>query len=310
MPDGNRIVGQEQIKEFINQTASTGKISHAYIICGEKGNGRRDIAALFAASIKCDPSEVVMLIPDKTTSIGVDDIRKKINNEASIKPLKGDWKVFIIPAADTMTEQAQNALLKTIEEPPEYVVIILIVENINALLPTILSRCVQLTLKPLSEADIVEYLTEAAQIPDYLAQASAVFSQGNIGKAVRYATEGDFNKTREEVIRLLKTLDGKRLDDFIEIIKNIRDEKYDINDYLDIMILWYRDVLLYKAVKDTASVIFREETRYIMEEAKLRSYENIEACIKAIDKAKTRINANVNIDVTLELLFLQLKEIY
>ena len=103
MPDGNRIVGQEQIKEFINQTASTGKISHAYIICGEKGNGRRDIAALFAASIKCDPSEVVMLIPDKTTSIGVDDIRKKINNEASIKPLKGDWKVFIIPAADTMT---------------------------------------------------------------------------------------------------------------------------------------------------------------------------------------------------------------
>ena len=310
MADNDNVIGQEQIKNFINQTAETGKISHAYIICGEKGSGRREIAGSFATAIKCDPSEVVTLIPEKTTSIGVEDIRRKVNNEAVIKPLKGERKVFIIPDADTMTEQAQNALLKTIEEPPAYVVIILIVENINALLPTILSRCVQLNMRPLSEAVITEYLINNVHIPDYLAESSAVFSQGNIGKAVRYATEGDFIKTREEVIRLLKTLDSKKVDDFIDIIKRIREEKYNISDYLDIMILWYRDVLLYKAVKDTASVIFREETRYIMEEAKVRSYENIEACIKAIDKAKLRIRANVNIDVTLELLFLQLKEIY
>lgn len=76
------------------------------------------------------------------------------------------------------------------------------------------------------------------------------------------------------------------------------------------MILWYRDVLLYKAVKDNNMLIFRDEVKYIAADAKVRSYENIEKCIKAIEKAKIRLNANVNFDITIELLLITLKEIW
>jgi DNA polymerase III, gamma/tau subunits len=209
-----------------------------------------------------------------------------------------------------MTEQAQNALLKTIEEPPEYVVIILIAENASAFLPTILSRCVLLNMKPVSEAVITKYLIDSCKLPDYAAHSCAVFAQGNIGKAVRYAADGDFMELMNNVIRVLRSLDSKRTDELAGVVKHIKEEHFDIDDYLDIMILWYRDVLLYKAVKDNNMLIFRDEVKYIAADAKVRSYENIEKCIKAIEKAKIRLNANVNFDITIELLLITLKEIW
>lgn len=336
MMGNDNVVGQEKIKEFIKKTVVRNKVSHAYVICGEKGSGRMELARLFASTLQCkarydgwdietfnrpcgecqsckqmtggNQPDVITLTSEKKT-IGVDDIRYQINNTASIKPYAGPYKIYIIPDADKMTEQAQNALLKTIEEPPKYVVIMLLVQNMGILLPTILSRCVELNLRPLSEAVIVDYLMKYMQIPDYVAQTSAIFAQGNIGKAIRYATEGEFMTVKDEVIRSLKSLEGKRPDELMEIVHHIKSENYDIDDYLDIMILWYRDVLLYKAIKDNSSVIFKDETRSIAEEAKIRSYENIERCIKAIDKAKLRLNANVNFDIAIELLLSTLKEI-
>lgn len=327
--DTEFVVGQEQIKDFINKAVTGGKVAHAYIICGEKGSGRNNLAKLFAASIQCkdyngkpcgvcksckqmtggNQPDVITLVREKKV-IRVDEIREQINHTVDIKPYEGPYKVYIIPDADTMNDQAQNALLKTIEEPPEYAVILLLVENEKLLLPTILSRCVLLNMKPVSEKVITEYLMETFMLPDYAAHRCAVFSQGNIGKAVRYATDGDFIELTAEVIRMLRSLDNKRVDELSGIAKKIKSEHYDILDYLDIIILWYRDVLLYKAVKDTNMLIFRDEIKYIANDATVRSYENIEKCIKATDKAKIRLNANVNFDITIELLLMTLKEIW
>lgn len=330
------VVGQVQIKDFIKKSVCRNKIAHAYIFNGEAGSGRNKLARLFAATLQCtleydewdiktfnrpcgecrscqqmkggNQPDVITVTHEKST-VSVDDIRNQINNTADIKPYVGPYKIYIVPEADKMTEQAQNALLKTIEEPPEYVVIMLIVENINTLLPTILSRCVQLNMKPLSETEIVEYLMSNYKIPDYLAQTSALFSQGNIGKAIRYATDEDFITIKDIVIKSLKVLENKRVDEMLDIVRQIKDENYNIDDYLDIVLLWFRDILLYKAVKDPSLLMFKEESRGIDRQARVRSYENIERCLKAVDKAKQRLNANVNFDVTMELLLITLKEI-
>lgn len=330
------VVGQEQIKEFIKKSINMNKVSHAYIICGEKGTQRLEIAKLFAASLQCtaqydiydessynkpcgecvsckqmesgNQPDVITVTTDKAT-IGVDVIREQVNNSAQIKPYAGPYKIYIIPDADNMTEQAQNALLKTIEEPPEYVVMFLLVESIGSLLPTVLSRVVELNVKPLSQKVIIEYLMNNMRIPDYQAEASAVFAQGNIGKAIRYATDSAFVAVREEVIKVLKTIEDKGADEIAEVVKRIKDEDYNIDDYLDMAVLWYRDVLLYKALKDTSTLIFKEETKAVMRDAKVRSYDNIESCIEAIDKAKKRLAANVNFEITIELLLTSLKEL-
>lgn len=328
-----QVAGQEQIKEFIQKSVERNKVSHAYILCGEKGAGRYELARLFAATLQCTAEEgtqkpcgkcksckqmaggnqpdVIVVLPEKNKKeLVIDDIRNKVNNTILIKPYEGPYKVYIIPDADKLNVQSQNALLKNIEEPPEYAVLLLIAENIDMFLPTILSRCVVLNLKPVSETVIMEYLMNKLRLPDYMAHTCAVFAQGNIGKAVRYATDGDFSQVLEDVLRLLKGIDTKRIDELLAIIRKIKDNHYDINDYLDIMILWYRDVLLYKAVKDNNMLIFDEETKGIEKDAKLRSYGNLEACIVAIDKAKVRLDANVNFDITIELLLITLKEIW
>ena len=167
--DYKNIVGQEQIKEFIKKSIMKNKVSHAYLINGENGTGKQNIASLFAASLQCaspvdeweadeynrpcgecvsckqmadgNQPDVIVIKPEEDKKvIGVDVIREKLNATAAIKPYAGPYKIYIIPDADTMNIAAQNALLKTIEEPPEYVVIILLVQNIGAMLPTILSR--------------------------------------------------------------------------------------------------------------------------------------------------------------------------
>ena len=331
----DQVIGQEQIKDYIKKAVKKSKVSHAYILCGEKGTGRMALAKLFAASLQCmgntgaedfkgpcgecrscrqmqsgNQPDVITVTQEKKTGIGIDEIRYQVNNSVTVKPYAGPYKVYIIPNADKMTEQAQNALLKTIEEPPEYVVIILIAENASAFLPTILSRCVLLNMKPVSEAVITKYLIDSCKLPDYAAHSCAVFAQGNIGKAVRYAADGDFMELMNNVIRVLRSLDSKRTDELAGVVKHIKEEHFDIDDYLDIMILWYRDVLLYKAVKDNNMLIFRDEVKYIAADAKVRSYENIEKSIKAIEKAKIRLNANVNFDITIELLLITLKEIW
>lgn len=332
----DNVVGQVQIKEFIKKSVCRDKISHAYIFTGEKGSGREKLARLYAATLQCtkdydewdiasfsrpcgecrsclqmssgNQPDVITVTHDKKV-IGVDDIRDQVNNTVDVKPYAGPYKIYIIPEADKMTEQAQNALLKTIEEPPEYAIIMLVVENIGLMLPTILSRCVQLNLKPLSETEIVEYLMKNYQIPDYMAQTSAMFSQGNIGKAIRYATDDDFIKIKEIVIKTLKVLENKRVDELLDIVRQVKDENYNIEDYLDIVLLWFRDILLYKAVKDPSMLMFKEESRGIDRQTRIRSYENIESCLKAVEKAKQRLRANVNFDITMELLLITLKEI-
>lgn len=111
--------------------------------------------------------DIIHLMHEKPNSISVDDVRTQIVNDVLIKPYSGKYKIYIVPDAEKMTAAAQNALLKTIEEPPAYAVILLLANNASALLPTILSRCVMLSLKPVADDKVKQYLMEHVQVPDY-----------------------------------------------------------------------------------------------------------------------------------------------
>ena len=323
------IIGQESIKKHLQTAIKTGNLSHAYIINGEYGSGRQTIASALAKTIQCQSKtddtdacgvctsckqaeshnhpDIKYITHDKT-SISVNDIREQLNNDISIKPYSSEYKIYIIPDANKMTEQAQNALLKTIEEPPVYAIIILLTENCDSLLPTIRSRCVTLTMNPVQKDKICTYLENKFQLEPEQAQIAANYCQGNIGKAIRFASSSDFIEMKNQVLKLLKNLDSMDIASIIDTIKEFSTHKNDINDYLDLMLLWYRDVLMFKVTKDANLLLYSDEYSAISEQATKRDYENIENIIAAIDKAKVRLKANVNFDVTIELMILAMKD--
>ncbi|MGB8451125.1 MAG: DNA polymerase III subunit delta' [Anaerocolumna sp.] len=323
------IVGHEQIIQHLREAIKSDKVSHAYIFSGEDGAGKNLLGSAFAMSLQCEDREDlsdacgkcrsciqaasrnhpdIIRITHEKASIGVDDVRLQINNNIQIKPYSSPFKIYIIDEAEKLTEAAQNAILKTIEEPPAYAVIILLTNNLNALLPTIISRCITLKLKAINKELIKSFLMSEYKVPDYQAELSAVFAQGNVGKAVKYASSDEFIELKKDVLHLLKYIDEMEVYEIIDGMKRISEKKDRINDYLDLMILWYRDVLMYKVTNDLNLLTYKDEYLDITRQASIRSYEGIEKIIAAIEKAKMRLNANVNFDIAIELMLFTIKE--
>ncbi len=322
------IIGQEQLKEHLQNAIAMNKVSHAYLINGERSSGKEFAAKVFAAALQCEKGgtgpcvechsciqeksgnqpDIIFVSHDKPNTIGVEDIRTQINNDIGIKPYSSPRKIYIMNEGEKMTVQAQNALLKTLEEPPEYAVILILTTNVDALLPTILSRCVVLNMKPVPDHKVKKYLMEELQIPDYKANICVAFARGNIGKAKMLASSEEFEKVKEEAVTLVKYINDMDISEVVKAIKKISEYQFDVTDYLDILSVWYRDVLLFKATKDANSLIFKNEIQYIRKVADRSTYEGIETIVKALQQAKRRLEANVNFDLTMELLLLTIQE--
>ncbi|MDE7022577.1 MAG: DNA polymerase III subunit delta [Lachnospiraceae bacterium] len=322
------IIGQEQLKEHLQNAIAMNKVSHAYLINGERSSGKEFAAKVFAAALQCEKGgtepcgechsciqeksgnqpDIIYVSHDKPNTIGVEDIRTQINNDIGIKPYSSPRKIYIMNEGEKMTVQAQNALLKTLEEPPEYAVILILTTNVDALLPTILSRCVVLNMKPVPDHKVKKYLMEELQIPDYKANICVAFARGNIGKAKMLASSEEFEKVKEEAVTLVKYINDMDISEVVKAIKKISEYQFDVTDYLDILSVWYRDALLFKATKDANSLIFKNEIQYIRKVADRSTYEGIETIVKALQQAKRRLEANVNFDLTMELLLLTIQE--
>ena len=145
-------------------------------------------------------------------------------------------------------------------------------------------------------------------MPDYKAAVCTAFAQGNMGRAIMLVNSEHFNEIKDEAVQLLKYIREMELSDVITAVGDITKYKLEITDYLDIIMIWYRDVLMYKATKDIEKVIFRDQVKYIREQAMTSSYEGIETIIDGVEKAKARLRANVNFELVMELLFLTIKE--
>lgn len=322
------ILGNDMVKEHFKKAIENHKISHAYILTGEAGMGRKSIANAFAMTLLCEKGgnepcmvchsckqvlggnhpDLIYVTHSKPGSIGVDDIREQINDTIMIRPYSSYYKIYIVDEAEKMTVQAQNALLKTIEEPPAYAIIILMTTNEETFLPTILSRCIKLKLKPLKDQTISSYLTESMGISENQADVFAAFARGNLGKAIHLASSEEFKLLYREVLTLLKNVKEMDIAMLLDYIKKMQEENLILDECLDFMQLWYRDILMYKVTKDMNCLIFKEEYTAVSRLCQNSSYEGLEAVLNAIDKAKARLAANVNTELALELMLLTMKE--
>lgn len=321
------ILGNEMVKDHFKKAIANHKISHAYILTGEAGMGRKSIANAFAMTLLCEKGgsepcmtchsckqvmsgnhpDLIYVKHEKPGSIGVDDVREQINDTIMIRPYSSYYKIYIVDEAEKMTVQAQNALLKTIEEPPSYAVIILITTNQEAFLPTILSRCVQMKLKPLKDFTIKSYLTQNLHILEKDADICAAFARGNLGKAIHLASSDEFKELFQKVMVLVKNVKTMDISMLLDCIREMKEQNFDIGEVLDLMQLWYRDVLMFKVTKDMNLLIFKDEYKMINETGEKVDYAGLEAILAAIDTARTRLNANVNMELAMELLLLTMK---
>ena len=321
------VVGHESIIGHFRSSIEQGKVAHAYLIHGEKGTGKKMLAGLFAKTLECeaggtDPCgtcrscvqcdsgnqpDIIWVTHEKPTVISVDDIREQVNKDIIVRPYSSRYKVYIIPEAELMNPQAQNALLKTIEEPPEYAVLMLLTNNIDKMLPTIISRCITLNLKPVGELDMMEYLSRMG-VPAAKAKFCVGFAFGNLGKAVRLATSEEYNEIKQDCVQILKNINHMEVYELIDAVKKMSKYKLDIYDYIDLMMMWYRDILMLKVSGSPDKLLFKEEYSTLKQQANYISYEGIENVLEALDKVKVRLEANVNFDIAMELLLLTIKE--
>lgn len=322
------IIGREDVKRRLQGAAANDRAAHSYIFSGEAGIGKKYIAKLFAMALQCEAGgeepcmecrsckmalagshpDIIYVSHEKPATVGVDDIRQQVVEDAEIRPYCSKKKIYVIPDASKMTVQAQNALLKTLEEPPEYCHIMLIADNTDVLLPTIRSRCVEVGIHPATEEETRKYLINEMLLPDHEAEMIAVFSQGNLGKARKLANSGDFHEKLLESVRFLKNSKDMDTISRLEFDKKIAADKQGIYDYLELFGIWFRDVLYFKASNDPERIIFRDEIKAIRQRAAVSSYEGLMAIIQGIDTAKSRLGANVNPELVLELLFLTIWE--
>lgn len=330
------IIGQQHIKEHFQSAVVNGTVSHAYIINGEKSSGKAMLAKTFAMSIMCEAGgsepcmecisckktannanpDVINLIRDskkKTDVIGIDEIRTQIISGMYERPYNGDHKVYIIDDADKMNVQAQNAILKTLEEPPGYAVLILLTRNCERLLPTIISRCIVLNMRPVEDRIIKQYLTERGNLTDADIDIITAMAGGNVGKAKLLSEDSGFNSFLSSITEILKniaTTDLREVLDSVEILSSIREEKkYSVEDIFELFIMWYRDVMLFKATKDTDDLIFKKESTSIALQANYFTYEALNSTVKMIEEAKNKLNSNVKFESVMELLLINIQEI-
>lgn len=330
------IIGQQHIKEHFQSSVINKTISHAYIINGEKSSGKSMLAKAFAMAIMCEAGgsepclqcesckkiinncnpDVINLVRDKkkkTDSIGIDEIRQQVISSIYDRPYSGDHKVYIIDDADKMNIQAQNAILKTLEEPPSYAVLILITTNAARLLPTIISRCIVLNMRPVEDKVIRQYLRDQDRFLDSTIDVITAMASGNVGKAKLISEDSEFIEFQDSIIEILKSIpnsDYRRILDGIDKLSEIKSEKkYSVEEVFDLFTLWYRDVLLYKATEDIDSLIFKKEATSIAKQSMYFKYDALNEVIKFIDDARSKVSSNLNYEAVMELLLINIQEI-
>lgn len=286
----NNIIGNDNNKEILNNCIEKQSISHSYIFSGISGIGKFLFAKEFAKAICCldenekpcnnckncesfnhDNNPDIIIIDEQNESIKT-AIIKDLTNNVLEKPIQCSKKIYIINNSENMTKEAQNSILKTLEEPPEYAVIILVTSNENLLLNTIKSRCVKLAFSKLSDNEIECYFNSlSVEVSNTIIKAC----NGSIETALRLIDKKDIYENLEEVFQNIENVNE------LEILK-IKDTVF--KDKEDIFY-----------ILDYINTIFYQKA--------LRNPENVckyQKCINAIEEAKTRIKRNSNYDMTLD----------
>ena len=250
------VVGNEAVKRMLKLALDSGRVGHAYIIEGKKGTGRMTLAKAFASmvlkteNLENHPDFVIATnqrydVEKKKEGLAIQAVRG-MKADMYIKPYLDGKKVYVIPQADLMEAAAQNSLLKVFEEPPEYGMILMIAENANEFLPTILSRATLLRTQLLSAEKVTEYLVQEKGIPADRAKQLAILSGGAIGRALDLLEDETVIALREETLRRFLVMVGGTYQDMFDFVNFLKKGKSNISMILEFLLSWCRDVLYRK----------------------------------------------------------------
>lgn len=319
------IVGNDNIINSFIKASENNTVSHAYILDGKEKTGKELISKTFAKLLLCENNYKkpclkcsscisfesgnnpdFFFIDSEKKSLGIADIRDNIIKNIETKPFKYKYKVFIIKDAHNMTIQAQNALLKTIEDPPKFAIFILLSKNYNSFLPTILSRCISFKIKPLLPNTIEKFLIDKGINSD-MAKFYSAYSRGSIGVALDIAYSEKFINFRQNIINDVEKLDSLDLIQMYNIINKYETMKQNINNILDIYLLVYRDSLIFKQT-NSFDIVIQKDIQNCIKTISNMSVKNLINKIEALLKAKIYLEQNSNFNMTMEYLFFKLKE--
>lgn len=309
-----QFIGHKNVIESFKKRADSGEISHAHIIVGEDGIGKSNLANKLARIIlgKFEERDYIDIINYrcKKASFGVDDVRE-IVDEINKKPFEGDKKVIIIYDGNKLTVQAQNALLKTIEEPPKGVYIILLCESLELILDTIKSRCQIYKLTPLTKEDVRLYIDRIND--DSFSQeeinAAIAYSEGMPGRAEAFLRDSSLKELRNTLVDLLFLItksNPKELLDFEAKITVFKDKKEDI---LNILASFVRDIIIYKEIRDGNGIINGDKIESIKKIAMEMSYKKLNNIIDKIGEARRSLLSNSNFQLTIRVMLIGFMEV-
>lgn len=321
-----KVIGHETIKEYFNRAILSDKVSHSYIFEGPEGIGKKIVATELAKVLLCEAKENnkpcnqckschmieshthpdIIFVNKDTKVTKIDTIREKVVKEMGIKPYQGNYKIIIITEADTLNVEGQNAMLKTIEEPPSYGIVILAVKNIAKLLPTIKSRCIHIRFNALTEKQIEAYLLQKG-IDGLEKEIYSKFGEGSIGMVNKLLEDKHFIEQRKQSIEYLRKLQSANMMGLYEIVKEICDQKELISQILEFWLLWYRDVAIIKSTRSN-NLYYLDYKAELLDTVSKLTYNKINSNIVAIKGAKREIEQNIYATFVIENLLLKLKE--
>jgi len=322
------MLGNESVIKQLRRQAADGSLSHAILITGEKGMGKKELAHLIGLEVFCRAKEgqkaclvcpeckkvlsdnhpdMLWVTHEKPQVVSVDDIRTQVSDQAVIRPYEGGRKIIVIDDAAKMNVQAQNALLKTLEEPPEYVMILLLCENEHALLDTIRSRCTPVKLEKVDRQIIQQYLIDEHGVDREKAETAAAFAAGNPGRAIALSLSDDFQKIYLMVVELCKNIRKMNAAQIAQKAKELCAE--DPALALELIEDWIRDVLISRTSGEAAEPVFSGEKSAIRKQMELIDARKASELLEMIRLTQRRLDANVNKELSMALLLHKMREI-
>ena len=322
----DEIVGHEKIINNFKNAIINGQIAHSYIFEGPKSIGKKTIATALAKTLLCEKKLTeacgicgscvqfehenqpdFKIIDNLENTIKKSDIQE-LQKDIKIKPFKGNRKVYIVCQAENMTAEAQNSFLKTLEEPPDFAIIILTTENKEKLLPTIISRCQLVAFNYVDITKIENMLVNKFNNTSEQASFISNFSNGVVGHAILLSESEEFEELREQTLKAIDTTITQSKEKIFTTSEFFEKNKDDINEILNIMLFYFRDLIIYSETNSSRHIINKDKIELITTHYNHIEKSALHDIIDTVLSTKENIDLKVSFSLNIELMLLEIQE--
>ncbi len=317
------IIGHDRQIAYLRNAMRNGRVAHAYLFLGKEGIGKELVALNLAKALNClrnseDPCDEcrsclkvghrnhpdVLLVEPQGQWIRIDQIRD-LQRELIHRPYEGKRRVCILRDSDRMRQEAANALLKILEEPPLHTVMILLAANVDLIPPTIVSRCQRISFNPLPLERVKEIICSRLTLKRDEAHILAILADGSLGRALE--TDLDFIlRTRSEIIEKIIDLPSYGADQILGLAEELATKNDDLPKLLTMIHTWYRDLLAYKERGSGAQLINIDLSHEIKKVAPGTDIQSLIHGMEVIQGALWNLDRNANRQITLEAMLMDL----